>query len=61
MRLPPVCLRTADCTTVRIEIDFLRMSYCLNLAFKVAHILCATDAKLFSMLFCMDFMMKARI
>ena len=29
------------------------MSYCLNLAFKVAHILCTTDAKLFSMLFSM--------
>ena len=37
------------------------MSHCFNLASKVAHILRATDSKLFSMLFCMDFMMKSRI
>ena len=58
---PPVCIGTADCTAVRIGIDFLRLSNRLNLVCIVAYILFATNAKLCSVLFRVNLVMKTGI
>ena len=56
-----MCIGTADCTAVRIGIDFLRLSNRLNLVCIVAYILFATNAKLCSVLFRVNLVMKTGI